>query len=93
MMRLPHGYEIHVHRPNGRLSVVMFLQAADDQEAGKLAFQMISGEMNSALVWRDDIFIGSLHRTGTTLRSQGLAMPPRQSAWQNTVRPNRQSQV
>ena len=72
MMSLLHDYEIRIQRPDGRLSIHLFMLASLDHEAGKLASQMLSDRLSSAFVWRDGTFIGSLHQIGTTLRSQGL---------------------
>ena len=61
MISLPFDYEVRLQRPDGRLSIRMFLQAANDTEAKTKASQMMRGGVSYASVWREGRFIDSLY--------------------------------
>jgi hypothetical protein len=64
MMTLPRDYEVRFQRPNGCLSILMFLQAASDRDAQTQDLQMLRGGLSRASVWRNGVFVASLHSIG-----------------------------
>jgi hypothetical protein len=62
MLSLPRQYEVHLRRPDGRLTLRMFLLAANDAEARARTSWMMRGEALKASLWRDDICVASLAR-------------------------------
>jgi hypothetical protein len=64
MINLPTDYEVRVQRPDGRLSIIMFMQAASDGEAKFQAFRMMRSGLNKASLWRDGMLVDSLYRIG-----------------------------
>ena len=61
MISLPLDYEVRLQRPDGRLSIRMFMQAAGDAEAKARASEMLRGGVSYASLWRDGKFVDSFY--------------------------------
>ncbi len=55
------NYEIRLHRLDGTLSIVMKVTAVGDADARNQARTMLTADIPSAQIWRDDSLIGSVH--------------------------------
>ena len=55
----PFHYEIHFHRADGTLAVLLRVRAADDADARRQARDMLRAGLSTAHIWRGGTMMGS----------------------------------
>jgi len=56
------SYEIRLLKADGKLSILMVTEAADDGDARKRAWKMLAADLSNANIWKDGRLVASIYR-------------------------------